>query len=192
MTQENATEELVINEENFNQYFKDLRQSVPEKGDIIAKYSASAEFVDGNEKRQIISLLLDTENKMEATAQVMRKLLFASEIDAYKVPRMMADDLLSGMSEEECASKPYKYVLEMFFYAKPENVPKEDPHWSVISVLNLQDFLDKTKEDDIQSRILSKEESQEEIKKIENEHNPESGQEEICGNASGNEVPEAQ
>lgn len=193
MNQENSeiSEELEINESNFNEYFKDVRQHAPEKGDIIAKYSSCAEFVDGNEKRQIISLLLDTENKMEATAQVMRKLLFASEIDAYRVPRMMADDLLSGISEDECAKKPYKYTLEMFFYSKPECVPSNDPHWNIISVLNLQEFLDKTNEEQIQSRILSKEESQEENKKIKNEnHDSESGQETICGNASGDEVSE--
>ena len=50
-------EEIEINEENFSEYFKDIRKGKFEKGDIIAQYSASAEFVDGGEKRQIISLL---------------------------------------------------------------------------------------------------------------------------------------
>ena len=104
----------IINEENFNQYFKDVRQNKPEKDDIIAKYSAMAEFVDGGEKRQIISLLMTTEDKMEATAQIMRKLLFACERDALKVPRMMAEDLISGMSTDEVAEKPYKYKVEIF------------------------------------------------------------------------------
>lgn len=82
---------------------------------------------------------------MEATAQVMRKLLFASEIDSYKVPRQMAEDLLSGMTEEEVNKKPYKYKLEMFFYSKPEHIPKDDPHWSSISILNLDQFIEKEK-----------------------------------------------
>jgi hypothetical protein len=146
-------QETEINETNFHEYFKDLR-SPPEKGDVIAQYTAIADFIDGDEKRQIISLLTSTENKMEATAQVMRKLLFASELDAYKIPRQMAEDILSGMSEDECASKPYRYTLEMFFYAKPESVPRDDPHWSVISVLNLEEFLGKKEGDPIQSKIL--------------------------------------
>lgn len=150
-------EESEITEENFGKYFKDLRSSVPDKGDVIALYSAVAEFVDGNEKRQIISLLTSTENKMEATAQVMRKLLFANELDAYKVPRMMAEDLFSGMTVDEVAQKPYKYTLEMFFYANPNSIPKDDPHWSVISLLNLNDFLDK-KDPQIKTKIISKEE----------------------------------
>jgi hypothetical protein len=150
--------EIEINESNFSEYFRDVRNCAPARGEVIAQYSASAEFVEGNEKRQVISLLNSTENKMEATAQVMRKLLFASELDAYRIPRMMAEDMISGMTEDEVASKPYKYTLEMFFYANPENVPKDDPHWSVISVLNLDDFLGK-KDGEIQAKILSDEEA---------------------------------
>jgi len=149
-------EEIVITEENFSNYFRDVRVSAPERGEVIAQYSACAELVDGNEKRQIISLLTSTENKMEATAQVMRKLLHASEIDAYRVPRMMADDMLAGMGEDEVAAKPYKYTLEMFFYSKPENVPKDDPHWSCISVLNIDDFAGIKNE--VEAKIVAPEE----------------------------------
>lgn len=167
-----SEEEIEITSENFSKYFRDVRRNKPDREEVIAKYSAVAEFIDGGEKRQIISLLLDTEDKMEATVQIMRKLLFASEVDAYQIPRKMADDLLSGMSVEEVAKKPYKYTLEMFFYAKPENIPKDDPHWCCISVLNLDDF--KTKEfsyeenkkinqkmkESIKSNLLSEEENQ--------------------------------
>lgn len=149
-----TNQEIEIDESNFSQYFRDVRTGVMERGDIIAQYAASAELVDGLEKRQIVSLLKDTENKMEATAQVMRKLLFASEIDAYRVPRMMAEDMLSGMSEDEVVSKPYKYTLEMFFYSKPEHVPKDDPHWSVISVLNAQEFFEEREGVTISSKIV--------------------------------------
>lgn len=141
MEQLAATEDIVITEENFSEHFRDVRVSVLEKGEIIAQYSATADFVEGNEKRQIIALLTSTENKMEATAQVMRKLMLASEVDSYRVPRMMAEDLLSGMSEDEVAAKPYRYTLEMFFYARPEVVPKDDPHWSSISVVSIDDFV---------------------------------------------------
>lgn len=133
-------EDISIDDSNFSQFFRDARTSELSKGEVLAQYRAMAELVDGNEKRQLISLLANTEGKMEATAQVMRKLLFASELDAYRVPRMMAEDMLSGMSAEEVASKPYKYTLEMFFYAKPEHIPKDDPHWSSISVLNAEEF----------------------------------------------------
>ena len=149
--------ELEIDESNFGDYFKDVRTHAPEKGDVMAQYSAVAEFVDGNEKRQIISLLTSTQNKMEATAQVMRKLLCASERDAYKVPRRMAEDLLAGMTEEDVALKPYKYTLEMFFYSNPNNIPKDDPHWSIISLLNLDDLIGKMP-NHVESKIFSQDE----------------------------------
>ena len=151
--------EIEIDDSNFQEYFRDVRIHSPERREVIAQYSAIAEFVDGNEKRQIISLLTSTENKMEATAQVMRKLLCASELDAYKVPRCMAEDLLAGMTEDEVASKPYKYTLEMFFYTNPDNVPKEDPHWSVISLLNLEDVVGTTS-NQVDSKILFNEGSE--------------------------------
>jgi hypothetical protein len=165
--------DIEINESNFHEYFRDTRVSKLEKGDVIAKYSAVAEFVDGNEKRQIISLLTGTENKMEATVQVMRKLLYASEADAIKVPKQMAEDLLGGMSEEECAKKPYKYILEMFYYTKPDYVPK-DPHWTCISLLNADDFVtrefsdeeNKKMNESIKSKILSDSENQDLNKEI--------------------------
>jgi hypothetical protein len=142
-----------INDKNFSNFFRDVRTSSMEKGDIIAQYTAIAEFVEGPEKLQIIDLLKNTENKMESTAQVMRKLLFASEIDSYRVPRMMAEDLISGLTEEEVYLKPYKYTLEMFFYSKIENVPKDDPHWGVISVLNEEEYFSDNNGLEIKSKI---------------------------------------
>lgn len=154
--------EEIIDENNFKNYFKDIRNNAIQKGEIIAKYTSFAEFVDGNEKKQILNLIKNTD-KMNATTQVMRKLLFASEIDAIKIPREMAEDLSIGMSDEEVLKKPYKYKLEMFFYTKPENVPKEDPHWSAISIINLEDFVDKNidtnKNLEFNAKILNEEEN---------------------------------
>lgn len=156
MTEELKTDELVITDENFDQYFFDVRRHEPKRGQVMALYSASAEFVEGPEKQQIIDLLSKTE-KAIPTTQVMRKLLFASELDAIRVPRLMAQDLLDGMSVDEVLKKPYKYTVEMYFYTTRECVPKDDPHWSVISVVNLEDFLDK-RDDRIKSRLLKPEE----------------------------------
>ena len=155
----------IINEENFDRYFKDVRQNKPEKDDIIAKYSAIAEFVDGGEKRQIISLLMTTEDKMEATAQIMRKLLFASERDALKVPRIMAEDLISGMSTDEVAEKSYKYKVEIFYYTKKEHLPLDDPHWSSISIIDMNEIDSKVK-----AKHFSDEENDQENLKIANKN----------------------
>lgn len=133
--------ELVITEKNFNQHFFDVRQNKPQRGQVIACYSAMADFVRGHEKQNIIDLILKTD-KMLPCSQVMRKLLFASEIDAYRVPRMMAEDLLNGMSVNEVQEKPYRYKVEMYFYTEPDKVPKDDPHWTIIELVNLEEHLD--------------------------------------------------
>jgi len=136
----NMSEELEIDASNFDKHFFDVRRNKPSKGDVIACYRAMAEFVRGNEKKNILDLLIKYE-KAEATAQVMRKLLFASEQDAYRVPKEMAEDLINGMSEEEVMDKPYKYTFEAFYYTNPENIPMNDPHWTTISLINPNQFL---------------------------------------------------
>lgn len=153
---ETTTEELVITKDNFEEYFFDVRKHEPKRGQIMASYTAVAEFMDGPEKRNVIDLLKDTD-KMIATSQVMRKLLHASEVDSYRVPKNMAQDLFDGVDVNDVAAKPYKYTVELFFYTNKELVPKDDPHWRVISLLNLDGFLDK-KDEQIKTRILDPDE----------------------------------
>lgn len=136
--------ELVIDESNFHQYFKDCRNSRPEKGDIMAKFTAIAEFVEGRMKKDIIDLLSNKENKVNAAVQVMRKLGCAVEKDAVRVCKEICQDLISGMKPEEVESKVYKYQVETFYYTKKEFVPVDDPHWSVIGIVNLDEFLDRS------------------------------------------------
>lgn len=135
------TEDLVIDETNFSQYFRDCRISRPEKGDVIARYCAIAEFVDGQMKKDIIDLLLNKDKAFAAT-QVMRKLGCANQKDAIRICREVAEDLANGMTPEEVEKKVYEYELEVFYYTKKEYVPLGDPHWSVISIANLDTFLD--------------------------------------------------
>lgn len=131
---------MIIDESNFNEYFFDTRTHKPQKGQVMAKYTAIAEFGAGAEKRQMIDLLQKPDKAFAAT-QVMRKLLCASELDAIRVPKEMAVDLLT-MTPQQVEEKLYKYVFEMFFYVKPEYIP-DDPHWSSISLLNLDRFLEQ-------------------------------------------------
>lgn len=145
-------EEIIINEENFNQYFRDVRISRPERGDIMAKWMGRAEFVHGDMKKNIIDLLYNKEKALAAT-QVMMKLGHATQKDAVKVCKEICQDLDSGMSFEEVENKSYAYDIEMFFYTKKEYVPKDDPHWCVIGIENLDEFLQK---DDKKVRVKSK------------------------------------
>lgn len=119
-------------EEEFNEKFFDVRTNKPKYNHVMACFAANAEFVNGNEKKQIIDLL-KMEGKTEAIINIMSRLHYASPGDSIKVPRQMAEDLLE-MSEEEVLEKPYKYLLEMFYYCEKENVPNS-PHWSVVSLM---------------------------------------------------------
>ena len=142
------SDELVIDENNFNQYFRDCRTSRPQRGDVMARYSAIAEFIDGRMKQDIIDLLMNNEKAYAAT-QVMKKLGCATEFDSIRICKEVAEDLSSGMTPEEVEKMVYEYNLESFYYTKKEYVPVDDPHWTIISIANLDTFLDK------ENRIVS-------------------------------------
>lgn len=127
-------EDLVIDASNFGEYFFDVRMHTPRKGQVMARYTAIAEFISGPEKQQMIDLLHMPE-KARPAVQVMRKLLFANERDAFRVPREMVEDLTKGMSIQEVLDKPYRYTLEYFYYVDPQHVPEGDPHWCKIPLL---------------------------------------------------------
>lgn len=135
-------DELVIDETNFAEHFRDVRMNKPQRGEVMARFTAMAEFVDGHMKRDIIDLL-HNKNKIEAAIQVMRKLGSATEKEAIRICKEVCRDLASGMSLKEVENKTYKYQLELFYYTKKENIPVDDPHWSVISLKNLDEFLDQ-------------------------------------------------
>jgi hypothetical protein len=125
-----------ITDENFDQYFFDIRKHKPQKDQVIACFTAIAELIDGPEKRDLMELLRKTDKAIPAT-QVMRKLLHSNELDSYNVPIAIMLDLLEKPFEE-VARKPYKYTVEIYYYTKREYVPKS-PHWTIIEVMNLKD-----------------------------------------------------
>ena len=145
---------LIIDETNFDQYFFDARKHTPKKGQVLVQYCVIAEFVDGPEKRDVINLLSRSNNVIPIT-QIVRKVAFASELDSYRVPLAIAKDLLSGMSIDKVAEKSYKYTAEFYYYTEPQYIP-DDPHWITISLLNLNEFLDR-KDKHIRSKIITQE-----------------------------------
>ena len=144
------SEELEITSENFDQYFHDVRNNAPQKGEVMVCFASSAEFIEGNEKRHMLQLV-QMDGKIEAAAQLMRRAFCSCEKDAYRVPKAMIKDLLDGMSEEEVLKKPYDYTVEMLFYTKPEYIPKDDPHWTQITVLDMDQFLAAKEQQDPES-----------------------------------------
>jgi hypothetical protein len=133
-----------MTEEEFNSKFFDVRKHKLQKGQVIARFTAMADLIEaGFEKRNLVDLLRQTD-KAEAAAQVMRKLFHSAEPDCYRVPKEIAQDLISGLSVSEVLAKPYRYKIELFYYTEKDNIPENHPHWSCISLLNLDEFLKQT------------------------------------------------
>lgn len=165
MNQEKASE-LVIDESNFYEYFFDARLHKPQKGQVLASYTAVGEFCDGPEKRQIIEFMRYTD-KVESAVQIMRKVLMAKDPDAYRVPREIAEDLANGLRVEEVAQKSYKFTMEACFWTRPEYIPVDDPHWACVSILNMDQYFAKLAAKDAQESGVSIK-----AKMVESDHEP--------------------
>jgi hypothetical protein len=123
--------EIEITNENFNQYFFDARKTKPESGQVLAKFAAVADFIEGQAKRDIIYLLKI--NKAKEAVQVMNRIHGCKEPWCYDILINMANDLLQ-MTEVEVEQKPYEMVVEFLFWTQKEYVPN-DPHWETINVI---------------------------------------------------------
>lgn len=146
---------MEITEENFEEYFFDVRKHPPKKGQVLARFQAIANFVEGKMKQDIIYLLTEVNNSGESAVKVMRKLGCASEGDSIRIPREIAEDLSNGMSKEEVEFKQYKYLFETFYYTQPEYIPRDNPHWSTIEILNQNDF-DESGDFQVKVRLIDK------------------------------------
>jgi len=135
-------DELIIDETNFSQYFKEIKNNKPERDDVLARYRAKASLVNGAMKKDLMNLLMH--NDSISALKVLQKLGGAIEEDAIRVLKNISKDLLNGLSPEEVENKEYEYTYEAFYFTKPECLPENNPHWTSISIKN--NFLEK-KED---------------------------------------------
>lgn len=123
------------------QKFFDVRTSRPKKDQVMARYSAVAYLVNSNEKRNLLDLIVKT-RKVEAAVQVARRIFHANDETAIDLVKSMLEDLyINKMTYDEVLKKDHKYILEMFYYAKPEDIP-DDPHWEAISIVDTLTFAD--------------------------------------------------
>lgn len=127
-------DDLIIDETNFEEYFKDVRKHGPKAGQVMAKFTAIVEFVEGQGKKDVIYLLKI--GKVHQATMVMRKIHGAKEPDCYRVCREICEDLIT-MTEEEVENKAYEYVMELFYYTQKEFVPREDVRWETIKLVSV-------------------------------------------------------
>ena len=117
--------------ENMDKFF-DTRKHKPKKGQILASFMSPAEFVEGRGKKDIIDLL--KKDKIYQAVQLMKKAHNVVEPDCYSVCREMLQDLLE-MTEDEVEKKVYPMIVNYTYYTEKENVPVNDPRWSILPVM---------------------------------------------------------
>lgn len=126
-------EETIIDEKNFEKYFKEINNSKPEKDDILASYRAKAYLIKGELKKEIINYI--KENNIKSATELLIKSAHCIYEDAIKISKTIQKELLNGDTEEKILNKEYEYTFEMFYYTKEENVPKNDKHWVVVKIV---------------------------------------------------------
>lgn len=137
--------DLVIDESNFDQYFRDVKTNGPQKGDVMAVYRAVAELTTGSLKEQIVDALCREDIGARKAVQLAVKLGRTSRKEAVKLIKQICGDLYAGMQKDLVIAKSYRYIFEMFFYTKKEYVPIDDQHWEIVTLRNLEELVDKTK-----------------------------------------------
>lgn len=155
---------MKIDESNWDQIFKehffDVRRNAPKRGQVMACYTAGAELIEGDLKRDLIYLLASTP-KVHESVLLLQKMGCADEKDAMRVCREIVEDLKSGKSKNEIMAKPYKYLLRAFYYVEPEYIPSDDRNWHYVEIKNLNEFIEHTEKTKsgltITSRIIKPE-----------------------------------
>lgn len=135
---------IEINENNFDNYFFDARRHRPKKGQVMVKYEAMADLIDGQMKRDLIDLLLYSPKGHESAPKVLKVLGGAVYEDSVKISLEMARDLAAGKSIAEVAEKPYRYKMEFFFYTDRQYADEITnvgaPHWSKIGLIDAEQY----------------------------------------------------
>ena len=120
----------------FKEHFFDARIHKPKSGQVMAKFTAMADFIDGEDslKRDVIHYLLNIENGANTARVLLEKKAGFRYGDAISVLREMAIDL-TQKNAQEVLDKPYRFVCEMFFYTEKQYIP-DSPHWEMITLID--------------------------------------------------------
>jgi hypothetical protein len=128
------SEDLVIDEENFLDYFRPVENGPPKEGEILANFKSMAELHDGEIKREIVRLLSTEDIGAKMAIQVMEKLCKADKRWATRVITQICSDIYHGMNLEDVYKRKYEFMVHMSFYTKKEYVPKDNKHWSTLEL----------------------------------------------------------
>lgn len=125
-------DDIIIDEKNFDKYFRNTRNSKKQKSDIVVMFLSSAVFADGKLKEEIIYLLCHEFGSINKCLGKLFKFAYASHVEGMKICKSIINDFANGMTKEDIVRKEYHFFLQMFFYTKEKYVPKNDRRWTVI------------------------------------------------------------
>jgi hypothetical protein len=146
------SKELIIDENNFSDYFKDVSvKNKPDKGEIMACYVTKAKFGAGDLKSDVIHSMKEN---VFSTIKILQKIAKARYLDSLIILKQMLSDKLSGLSDKEIEDKEYEYTAEFFYYTKKEYVPTDDPRWSTLKIHDVDELLCKEKNTLLKSKII--------------------------------------
>jgi len=138
-----SLEKLEIDESNFEDYFFDVRHNKPKPGQVLACHESLADLIDGNLKRDFIHVLMHSKKGGSGGPRLLQKLAGATEESSYALTKSILGDLLSGMSTDEVASKPYEFRCQHFYYTWRGCIPTNDPHWWSASLIDVRRWTDE-------------------------------------------------
>ncbi len=127
-----TTEELVIDETNFSDYFREITKSMPAHGDALVCFRALAHFCDGPLKQEVINLLRYEFGSVQKCVGRLIRFGGATREQAVKLLLDISKDLMDGMNVNDVLKKEYPFVFEKMYYAKPEHVPVDDKRWQIL------------------------------------------------------------
>ena len=139
--------DCIIDETNFDQYFKEVEKGSPEKEDVIAVYTALAELCGGEIKKDIIYLLQTyPEIGAKQAITIATKLCKTNYEQALKLVTDICKDLFDGKDYDFVYNKVYEYIIEIYYYTKAENIPENNRHWNKVTIQNYDDYIRKLKD----------------------------------------------
>jgi hypothetical protein len=125
--------ELVIDDTNFSQYFREINKAAPAQGDSLVVFRALAYFCEGALKQEIIDLLRFEFGSVKKCVGRLIKFAGSTREQAVKICLDLAKDLIDGISLEDVKKKEYPFVFEKFYYVNPQYVPEDDKRWQILT-----------------------------------------------------------
>ena len=127
---------IIIDDSNFEEYFKDASKHRPEKGECLAIFRSMAELVNGDIKQEVILAVTTNEYGGQSAVQTLIKKCNMSYKEALRVCKEICQDC-TKLSDQEVLDKPYKFLFEKQYYANKDYVPKDNPHWQIVGLKNI-------------------------------------------------------